>query len=153
MASQSINFRPTAVIKHIPWSLDKKTALGLLLILATFSLVGWLYLGQASLITSSTLQIERLQQEIKLVNQQNAELALEIAEIESLSRIEERARALGFAPTDPANIRYLPVDHYPSLSAATALPDFQQPPPVEQTWQIWLDNLMAWIVGQPTSKE
>jgi cell division protein FtsL len=153
MASQSINFRPAAVIKQIPWSLDKKAALGLLLILVTFSLVGWLYLGQASIITSSTLQIEKLQQEIKLVNQQNAELALEIAELESLSRIEERARELGFAPTDPANIRYLPIANYPTPSPQAALPDLaQHPQPEDETWQIWLDSLMAWIAGKPTTK-
>ena len=43
MASQSISFRPTAVIRQIPWSLDQRAAFGLLLILITFSLVGWLY--------------------------------------------------------------------------------------------------------------
>jgi hypothetical protein len=74
MASQSISFRPAAVIKQLPWGLDKKAALGLVLILVTFSLVGWLYLGQASVITSSTLQIEELQREINLLSQQNAEL-------------------------------------------------------------------------------
>ncbi len=85
MSSQSISFRPAAVIRQIPWSLDKKAAIGFLLVLVTFSLVGWLYLGQASIITSSTLQIEKLQQEIKLINQQNAELVLEIAKLESFN--------------------------------------------------------------------
>jgi hypothetical protein len=150
MASQSISFRPAAVIKRLPWSLDRKAASGLLLILVTFSLVGWLYLGQASVITSSTLQIEAIQQEIDLLNQRNAELALEIAQFESINRIEEKARAMGFNPTDPANIRYLPVDHYPAPDQAT-LPYSVAPgpQPEESTWRLWLDSLTAWIAGEP----
>ncbi len=153
MSSQSISFRPAAVIRQIPWSLDKKAAIGFLLVLVTFSLVGWLYLGQASVITSSTLQIEKLQQEIKLINQQNAELALEIAELEALSRIEERARALGFAPTAPANIRYLPVSDYYVSNSQTApfLTNKGQPP--DSTWQLWFDNFVAWVAGKPTNNE
>lgn len=154
MASQSISFRPAAVIRQIPWRLDRKTALGLLLILTTFSLVGWLYLGQASVITSSTLQIEKLQREIQLVNQHNAELALEIADLESLSQIEERARALGFQPTNPTQIRYLPVSNYPPLTTDEELPyAAQNSKPEERTWQIWLDSFMAWAAGKPTVRD
>jgi len=151
MASQSISFRPATVIRQIPWELDKKAAVGLLLILVTFSLVGWLYLGQASVITSSTLQIEKLQQDIELINQQNAELALEIAELESLTRVEESARALGFAPTDPAVIRYLPVDDYPT-TAQTGLILIPNPPQSEAVWQLWIDNFAAWVAGKPTGQ-
>ena len=153
MASQSISFRPAAVIEQIPWSFDKKAALGLLLILVTFSLVGWLYLGQASVITSVTLQIEKLQRQTQLVNQQNAELALEIAKLESLNRIEEKARALGFQPTNPANIRYLPINNYPITTAEDDLVYVtKHPTPQEATWQIWLDSFVAWVAGKPTAK-
>ena len=152
MASQSISFRPTAVIRQIPWSLDQRAAFGLLLILITFSLVGWLYLGQASVITSSTLQIERLQQEITLIDQHNAELALEIAEMESLNQVKQRARALGFAPADPTSIRYLPIQDYPTISTQTG-PELVQPTDKSPSlWQFWLDGLTAWILGSPTRK-
>ena len=153
MASQSISFRPTEIIRRIPWSLDKKAALGLVLILITFSLVGWLYLGQASVITSSTLRIERLQQEIAQVNQQNAELALQIAELESLTRIEARARELGYTPTNPANIRYLPVNNFPASEMEDDLSRIAQPPnPRNIVWQIWLDSFVAWVSGKPIPK-
>ena len=149
MASQSISFRPTTVIKQIPWSIDSKTALGLFLILATFSLVGLLYLGQASVITSSTLEIEKLQREIEAVNQQNAGLVLEIAELESLAQIKARATALGFVPTDPLNIRYLPVDNYPATTETP--PPLMQPQSYsnEATQQSWADVLAAWLTGKP----
>jgi cell division protein FtsL len=150
MASQSISFRPAEVIRRIPWSLDKKAALGLVLILITFSLVGWLYLGQASVITSSTLRIERMQQGIALVNQQNADLSLQIAELESLTRIEVRARELGYAPTDPANLRYLPVNNFPAPETEDDISRIARTPnPRETVWQLWLDSFVAWVLGRP----
>ncbi|MEM7031071.1 MAG: hypothetical protein AAF629_16005 [Chloroflexota bacterium] len=150
MASQSISFRPTAVIRQIPWSLDQRAALGLLLILITFSLVGWLYLGQASVITSSTLQIERLQQEIALLDQSNAELALDVAEGESLDQIKARARSLGFEPVEPSAIRYLPIQDYPTTVTHDS-PNLVQTVETDQTlWQFWLDSITAWIVGAST---
>jgi cell division protein FtsL len=148
MASQSISFRPAKVVKQLPWSLDRKAALGFLLILVTFSLVGWLYLGQASVITSSTMKIDSLRQEIDLLNHQNSELTLEIAELESITRVEARARELGFAPTNPANIRYLSVPNTlasaPELFASSA----QGQTPESSPWQVWLDVLAAKIVGE-----
>jgi len=153
MASQSISFRPAAVIRQIPWSLDKKAALGLLLILVSFSLVGWLYLGQASVITSATLKIERLQHEINLVNQQNAELALEIAELESLSRIEARAQEMGFQPTNPANIRYLPINNFPAITPEDEkIYQVKAPRSEDTVWQQWLDSFVAWMAGKPAPK-
>ena len=148
MASQSLSFRPATVIKQIPWSVDKKAAVSLLIILTVFSLVGWLYLGQASVITSSTLQIEQMQYDLKLINQKNAELSLEIAKLESLSRIEERARALGFQPTNPATIRYLHVNDYPAMTE-TPNTIMLQPAPEESIWQTWVDHLAAWAAGKP----
>ncbi|RME50629.1 MAG: hypothetical protein D6796_02550 [Caldilineae bacterium] len=146
MSSQSISFRPATVIRQLPWSLDKKAALGLLLLLLTFSLVGWLYLGQASFITSSTLRVDELRQEIDLLKQANNDLSLEIAELEAITRVQERARALGFAPTPPENIRYLAVEDYP----ATIAPDIPPPPAAgdrPSLWQRWMESVTAWLTG------
>lgn len=148
MASQTIDFRPTTVINRLPWSFDKKAALGFLLILITFSLVGWLYLGQASVITSSTLKTDSLRQEIDLLTQKNSELALEIAHLESIQRIEERARNLGFGPTPPNRIRYLVANNYPSTTPLEeVIITADTTPPKDPLWQVWLDNVMAWIEG------
>lgn len=110
-SSTMISWRPENVIRHLPWRLDSKTALGFLLILATFSLVGWLYLTQASAVTTTTYRIDELRLELNQINNQNAILSLEIAQWESLSHIEKRALELGLRPTQ--NIRYLPVSNYP----------------------------------------
>jgi cell division protein FtsL len=150
MSSQSISFRPTTVIKRLPWSFDKKAALGFLLILVTLSLVGWLYLGQASVITSSTLQMDQLRHEIQILTQKNGELAFEIAQLESINRVEQRAREMGFAPTPPENIRYLVTPNYPVVDtpASEEVLIAHTAPPKDPLWQVWLDNVMAWVEGQ-----
>lgn len=148
MSSQSIGFRPTSVIKQLPWRLDKKATVGYLLILMAFSLVGWLYLGQASSITSSTMRIEKINIKIEQLSQTNSEMMLEIAQLESINRVETRARELGFAPTPPENIRYLTADNYPESSAQKTA-TLQAPPTAQDDSlrQTWLDEVMVWIAG------
>ena len=104
--------RPGSLARRITWRIERKAALGMLLILITVSLIGWLYLTQASSIAATNFQIERLRAELTWSNQQNAQLELEIAQWEALPRIEQRARELGFAPAQQAI--YLPVADYPA---------------------------------------
>jgi len=148
-----IGFRPENVMRHLPWRLDSKAALGFLLILATFSLVGWLYLTQASAVTTTSYRIDELRLELDQLKNQNAALVIEIAELEALSRVEARARVLGFEPNP--NIEYLPVSNYPipvdtnrttfgtaqiesSIDAYTV--------EVERNWWLEkLDALAAWV--------
>ena len=116
MSSQTMHsiqtlFRPGSIAKTINWRMERKAALGMMLVLITFSLIGWLYLTQASSLTTTSFQIEHLRAELAAFKQQNAQLELEIAQWEDLPRIEKRARELGFAP--PSQIRYLPVPNYP----------------------------------------
>ena len=153
-----ISLRPENVIRQLPWQLDSKAALGFLLILATFSLVGWLYLTQASAVTTTSYRIDELRLELDQVGKQNAALTLEIARLEALPHIEARARELGFEPT--SNIRYLSVANYPMPLAeeshihnglapardemASYVAEFEALP----WWVDTLDNLAAWLEGE-----
>jgi cell division protein FtsL len=83
----------------------------MLLILITVSLVGWLFLTQASSLATISFQIEQLRVELSVLDQQNAQLELETAAWEALPRIEKRARELGFEP--PTQVLYLSVPNYP----------------------------------------
>jgi len=121
MSSQTIHsiqtlLRPGSLAQSINWRLERKAALGMLLILITLSLIGWLYLTQASSLTTTSFQIEQLRAELGVLKQQNAQLELEIAEWEALPRIEQRARELGFGP--PSQVLYLPVPNYPVTDEA-----------------------------------
>ncbi len=103
MSSQAMHsiqtlLRPGSLAPSITWRLERKAALGMLLVLITVSLIGWLYLTQASSLTTISFEIEQLRTELSELNQQNAQLELDIADWETLPRIEQRARELGFAP-------------------------------------------------------
>ena len=157
-----INWKPENVVRQFPWRLDSKAALGFLLILATFSLVGWLYLSQASAVTTTRYHIDELRLELDRLENQNAVLALEIAQLENLTRIEVRAHELGLGPT--TNIRYLPVPNYPLLSEVEQgeLRGMDSAMPIELThtqtllpgsqsvifnwWVQTLDGFAAWLV-------
>jgi len=117
MSSQTMHYiqtllRPGSLANTVNWRLERKAALGMLLILITFSLIGWLYLTQASSLTTTSFQIEHLRAELAAFKQQNAQLELEIAQWEDLSRIETRASELGLG--QPSQVRYLPVPNYPA---------------------------------------
>ncbi|MFQ5612397.1 MAG: hypothetical protein ACE5H9_09715 [Anaerolineae bacterium] len=147
MSSQSISFRPVALIRQMPWSVDGKAALGLLLIIVTVSLVGWLYLSQASYLTATSYRVEELRIKLETVQQANAALELEIAQLESLSRIEQRALELGFRPPD--EVRYLAVANYPDAETGAQHNVEPQPEdPVTSWWQNVLVQFGAWLEGE-----
>lgn len=77
--------------------------LAVLFILA--SLIGWFYLTQASEATTTALQLQRLASEREHLRRESAEIRYQIAELENLSRIRERALLLGLGP--PQNVEYL----------------------------------------------
>ena len=117
MSSQTIHsiqtlLRPGSLAQTINWRMERKAALGMMLILITLSLIGWLYLTQASSLTTTSFQIEQLRTELAAYKQQSAQLELEIAQWEVMPRIEQRARELGFGP--PNQVLYLPVPSYPA---------------------------------------
>jgi hypothetical protein len=92
-------------------SLDARTAIGSLLILILVSLLGWLYLTQASQVTATGYRIYELERERARLQRENAKLMLEIAELERLEVVGARARQLGFVP--PEQVEYLVVADYP----------------------------------------
>lgn len=154
-----ISWKPEQVVRQLPWHFDSKAALGLLLILATFSLVGWLYLTQASAVTTTRYRIDELRLELDHLQNQNAALALEIAQLENLGRIETRARELGLGPT--TNVRYLVVSSYPmrqttnedivenrAVIASRPVETIDMPSPVAEWWNKTLDELTAWLVEE-----
>ena len=153
-----ISWRPNHVIRQLSWGLDSKAALGFLLILATFSLVGWLYLTQASAVTATSYRIDELRLELDQLKNQNAALSLEIAQFQALTHVQKRALELGFRPT--TNIRYLSVSSYPNqLSPGSTAYDrvnlssqrldsasFQADEGF--WWDALADGLTAWLVGE-----
>ena len=92
-------------------SLNARTAIGSILIFILVSLLGWLYLTQASQVTTTGYRIYELERERARLQRENAKLRLEIAELERLEDVKARARQLGFVP--PEQVEYLVVADYP----------------------------------------
>ncbi len=137
MSSNTIvSLKPENVIRQIPWRLTSNSALGVVLILAVLSLVGWLYLTQASAVTTTSYQIDEMRMELDHIKNQNAALILEIAELQALSRVEKRALELGFQPTD--EVRYLPINNFPVTAETRQL---QDPPAVENSVEAYVDDV------------
>lgn len=151
-----ISLRPEIVIRQIPWRLGSKAALGFILILAIFSLVGWLYLTDASSVTATSYRIDELRLELDQIRNQNATLIMEVSKLQALSRVEARARELGFRPA--SEIEYVHVENYPLPSEVSTEPenvhaehsvDAYRSELEEPAWWVEkLDVVAAWLDGR-----
>jgi hypothetical protein len=101
-----------------PWPLDAKTATGLLLCILLFSLVGWLYLTQASQMAATGHHMRQTVQEIERIERENALLGYKVAELETLPRIEARARQIGLGPMTRMTYLVIP-EMMPPLQSAS----------------------------------
>jgi hypothetical protein len=112
--------------KQPTWALDARTAAGLLLCILLFSLVGWLYLTQASQMATTGFHMKDTVQQIERLERQNALLRYKIAELETLPRVEARARQLGLGPM--TRMTYLVIPDtlsapQPALAEEATLPE------------------------------
>jgi hypothetical protein len=80
------------------WSVDARTATSLVLCIGVLSLVGWLYLTQASQIATTESQMQHIVAEIEKLERANAQLRYESARLEVIPRVEAMARILGLGP-------------------------------------------------------
>ena len=85
---------------------------GVVLILAT--LLGAIYLNQASKIAAIGRRVQREQAALDLIKRENADLERMIAEAQELDRLDAEARRLGFVPATPADIDYVVIPEYPT---------------------------------------
>lgn len=84
---------------------------GVILVLA--ALLGAIYLNQASKIAAIGRRVQMEQDDLDNVKLTNADLERRIAEAQSLERLDDEARRLGFVPSTPADIDYVVIPNYP----------------------------------------
>ncbi len=82
-------------------------------------ILGVLYLSQVAMEASRGRHMRSMIAERDELERQNEELRVEIAEMESLPRLQTRARALGFVEASANQIRYMVVEGYTANRQAT----------------------------------
>lgn len=118
------------------WLTEAQAALSWGIILALGALLGTIYLYQASRIASVGRHVQELQNELDEVKRVNAELEREVAEGQSLQRLQSEAERLGFVRARPEDIEYLIVPDYPTaISQGAPQPEPEQPRPIETIWE------------------
>ena len=114
------------------WLTEAQAVLSWGVILALGALLGTIYLYQASRIASVGRRVQELQNELDEIKRVNAELEREIAEGQSLERLQAEAASLGFVAARPEDIEYLVVPDYPTAINLTLTAVPPEPPlPIE----------------------
>ena len=96
-------------IKRNPTKLEGRATAGMLIIFLVLSLLGWIYLTQASHVATTSRRNQELEAEKVRLHQENMELMVEIAAYESVGRLAVRAQELGFVAIVPAKADFVAV--------------------------------------------
>jgi hypothetical protein len=93
----------------------------MVIIFVVLSLLGWIYLTQASHVATTSRHNQNLEEELARLRRRNMELAVEIAQYESVERLARRASELGYVRVTPEQADSIAI-HLPApeLSAETA---------------------------------
>ncbi len=140
------------VRRSLAWLTEAQAALGWGVILALVALLGAVYLYQTSRIAGAGREVQGLQNELDDLKRENAGLERQIAEAQSLERLQAEAVRLGFVRAQPEDIEYLVVSDYPqavgqdggqfgpaTFGPATATPAAAPPEPIQTMDEaIWL---------------
>ncbi|MBN1640582.1 MAG: hypothetical protein JXA09_05040 [Anaerolineae bacterium] len=122
-------------VKPGRWKLQGRAALGILLLMVAVSLLGWIFLTQASHVATTSVRVQELEDEIARIEQENWQLMAEIAELESVSRLAARAEELGFVMASAGQSEFLTMAAPPIAVAAAQA---SGSPAV-----VWWDNVTA----------
>jgi cell division protein FtsL len=107
---------------------EAQAALGWGVILAIAAVLGAIYLHQTSEIASVGRRVQFLQNDLEEVKRVNATLEREIAEGQSLKRLQEAALKLGFQSAQPEEVEYIVIPDYPQTISLKQAPQTVPPP-------------------------
>ena len=126
--------------KNSRWKLQGRSAIGVLLILVALSLLGWIYLTQASHVATTGRRVQKLEQEKARLEQENLQLMAEIAELESVHRLAARAAEMGFVVAAVGEAEFLVVADPPPVHVA----ELGDGTPATRWWDNVTAQFTAW---------
>lgn len=143
---------------------EAQAALGWAVILLLAAILGAIYLNQASRIATVGRQIQIEQSTLETLKRDNNELERQIAEAQSLERLQQEAVALGFRPAASDEIEYVVIPNYPAATvepplerlqtavSPTTSPEAAAPPPIETIrqalWQALINSTQNLVRGE-----
>jgi hypothetical protein len=141
--------------KRLSWLTEAQAAIGWGIVLILAALLGTIYLRQASRIAAVGRHVQITQIELEDIKRNNANLEQQIAEAQSLERLQAEAIRLGFKPAQPEDIEYIIVPDYPVASESVVAPPLQTPVEiepletiVEAIWQNFKSRISSLIQGE-----
>jgi hypothetical protein len=122
------------------WLTEAQVALSWGALLTLAALVGAIYLIQTSHIAEDGRAVQSLQRRLNNTKQANIELERDIAEAQSLDRLQEDALKLGFTRATPGDVEYLVVPSYPDAPEVVVTPEntAQSVPAENMVEALWL---------------
>lgn len=110
-----------------------------------------LYLSQVAMEASRGREMRTLVTLRDEIERSNEELRVEIAELKSLSKLQERARALGFVQATSNDQLYLVIDGYQPYQEETVAPlqeEIEDAPIYDESFGGWLQRQLDSLVSQ-----
>ncbi len=130
-------------IKENRNKIGSRGMLGIISILIAFSLLGGIYLTQASHVAITGRRVQELEAQKKQLQEQNMQLMAEIAELESVQRLAQRAQELGFVRPDMEQLEFLVIAE-PSASPDPMLAQN----PSDDWWSDVVAQFQAWTQAE-----
>jgi cell division protein FtsL len=117
--------------RSLVWLTEAQAALGWGALMVLAAVLGAIYLSQTSRIASVGRTVQDLQAQLDEVKRQNATLEREIAEAQSLDRLQEQASQMGFIQASADDVEYMVIEDYPVAAPEAAEEPAPMPLPVQ----------------------
>lgn len=105
-------FQPGQLVrafKQAPWRVETQVIAALAAIMVVVIAISGMYLAEASRAAVAGRDVQSLEEQRDDLLRQNDLLRAEIARVQSVARVEERAREMGFTPATIDNLEFLAI--------------------------------------------
>ena len=136
------------VFKIAPWRVQTQVVAALAVFFLVLAALGGLYLATATRAATAGRDVQRLEEQKTDLLHDLDQLQTDVAAAQSVTRLEKRARELGFVAAAPDQVEYLAVPGYPAAAAASEAPPADKLPDYDQTLASWFaQRLKDWSAG------
>ncbi|MGQ9886855.1 MAG: hypothetical protein ACUVSX_00045 [Aggregatilineales bacterium] len=132
-------------LRRTPWRTQRQALALAALAFFVAIIIGALYLAQAAAVATLGRQLEEQIAVRNRLEQTNEQLRMEIARLQSMARLFERARELGFVLAERDDIEYLVIPGYDPAARAANVP-LPAPPPTAVP--VYDESFLGWLQQQ-----